>query len=248
MPESTSLILNSYTAVQCFKPYLGNNKLFFRKLRKYSLTWFLHSQKSLSTSKIIPSPCPGHTWELTKLEKMPHSESFKKLKKYIMCTTAEGKVILLDKPDDYSWKEWHQKLYISTTEKKHTVEEIQNKRHARPVALHCSFSRSSEAGPGPLLPSAGWLLESLFTVAQALTSVSFGAFILAWSGLPERLWLRLRLRRLRCLALCGLGLRDLVFMRTTVLSSSELKSELSEELCSTPVVGSWIWIRMNKYR
>lgn len=56
-----------------------------------------------------------------------------------MCTTAEGKAILLDKPDGYSWKEWHQKLHISTTEKKHTVEEIQNKRHVRPSCTSLPF-------------------------------------------------------------------------------------------------------------
>ena len=131
MPES-SIILDSYTTVQCFKPYLGNNKFVFRKLRKYSLTWLLHNQKSSSTCKIMPSRCPDQTWELTKLEETLPSESFRKCKKYIMCTTAEGKAILLDKPDGYSWKEWHQKSYISTTEKKLTVEEIQNKRHIRP--------------------------------------------------------------------------------------------------------------------
>lgn len=52
-----------------------------------------------------------------------------------MCTTTEGKVILLVTPDGYSWKEWHPKLYISTT-KKYSVVEIRNKRHK--IRLSCT--------------------------------------------------------------------------------------------------------------
>lgn len=85
MPESTSTILDSYTVVQCFEPYWGNNKFVFRKLKKYSLTWFLHRPNSLSTSKVIPSLYNGHTWELTKFEESLNSKSLKKCKKYIKC-------------------------------------------------------------------------------------------------------------------------------------------------------------------
>lgn len=95
-----------------------------------------------------------------------------------------------------------------------------------------------------LLPSAGRPVDLLSTVVlDWAPSVMLSPFTLACAGLPERLWPWpwLPLRCLRCLPLCGLGLRDLVFMRTTVLSSSELRSELSEELVSRPEVGSWIW-------
>lgn len=85
MPESTSTILDRYTVVQCFEPYWGNNKFVFRKLKKYSLTWFLHHPNSLSTSKVIPSLYNGHTWELTKFEESLNSKSLKKCKKYIKC-------------------------------------------------------------------------------------------------------------------------------------------------------------------
>lgn len=112
-----------------------------------------------------------------------------------------------------------------------------------------SFSFSPGADSWLLLPSAGRPVDSLSAVVVVLEgepSLTLSAFILACSGLLDLLWLRLRLWWLRCLLLRGLGLWDLVFMRTTVLSSSELKSELSEELLSGPEVGSWIWRCMNK--
>lgn len=107
-----------------------------------------------------------------------------------------------------------------------------------------SFSFSPGADTWLLLPSAGRRVDSLSAVVLVLDgepSATLSSFILAFEGLLERLPERLSLRWLRCLLLRGLGLRDLVFMRTTVLSSSELKSELSEELFSRPEVGSWIW-------
>lgn len=114
-----------------------------------------------------------------------------------------------------------------------------------------SLSFSPGADGWLLLPSAGHTVDPLSTVSVVLDgepSVTLGCFILACAGLPERLRLRpwLPLRWLRCLLLRGLGLRDLVFMWTTVLSSSELKSELSEELLSWPEVGSWIWEEINE--
>lgn len=85
-----------------------------------------------------------------------------------------------------------------------------------------------------LLPSAGQLVDS--ACGASAGEPSRGALTLACSGLLEPL----RLRWLRCLLLRGLGLWEPVFTWTTVLSSSELKSELSEELWSGPTVGSWI--------
>lgn len=91
-----------------------------------------------------------------------------------------------------------------------------------------------------MLPSSGFFLDSLSAAAPSVISSSVS---LAGAGLPERLqeWLaeRLPLRWVRRLTLRGLELRDLIFM-TTVLSSSELKSELSEELLSCSEDGSWI--------
>lgn len=116
--------------------------------------------------------------------------------------------------------------------------------HHSPESL-VSFPFSPGADSRLLLPSAGRPVDSLSAFVAVLDGESSGtlsSFILACAGLLERLWLWLwlPLRCLRCLLLRGLGLRDLVFMRTTVLSSSELKSELSEELWSRPEVGSWI--------
>lgn len=103
-----------------------------------------------------------------------------------------------------------------------------------------SFSFSSGADTWPLLSSAGRPVDSL----SAVVVLTLSTFPLACTGLPERL--EVWLRWLRCLALHGLGLRDPVFMRTAVPSSSELKSELSEELASSPEVGSWIWRQIKK--
>lgn len=90
-----------------------------------------------------------------------------------------------------------------------------------------------------LLPSGGQPVDSPSgaSAGEASSAGRLAALTLACSGLlePLRLWW------LRCLLLRGLGLWEPVFTRTTVLSSSELKSELSEELWSGPTVGSWIW-------
>lgn len=82
-----------------------------------------------------------------------------------MCTTAEGKVLLLDKPDSYSWKEWHQKLYISTTEKKHTVAEIQNKRDIRPS---CTFTALFPSPQQQALDDCCPLLDDLWSRSSLL--------------------------------------------------------------------------------
>lgn len=116
--------------------------------------------------------------------------------------------------------------------------------HTPESSVFLSFSPAG-ADTGLLLPSAGRPGDSLTAAVAALDGEPSGtlrSFTLAGAGLLERLrlWLPLPLRCLRCFPLRGLGLRDLVFMRTTVLSSSELKSELSEELISRPEVGSWI--------
>lgn len=110
------------------------------------------------------------------------------------------------------------------------------------------FSCSSGPNSWLLLPSVGPLMDLQSVSAVVLDGgalVTSSSFILTWWGLPERLRLRLPLRWPRCLLLRGLGLRDLIFM-TTVLSSSEVTSELSEELVSSPEVGSRIWRQMEK--
>lgn len=98
-----------------------------------------------------------------------------------------------------------------------------------------SFSFSPGADSWLLLPSAGCSVDPLsaaVVVRLGDLSVTLSAFIFALAGLLERLRLWLLLPWPWCLLLRGLELRDLVFMRTTVLSSSELKSELSDELLS----------------
>lgn len=110
------------------------------------------------------------------------------------------------------------------------------------------FSCSSGPNSWLLLPSVGPLMDLHSVSAVVLDGgalVTSTSFILTWWGLPERLRLRLPLRWPQCLLLRGLGLRDLIFM-TTVLSSSEVTSELSEELVSSPEVGSRIWRQMEK--
>lgn len=139
---------------------------------------------------------------------------------------------------------------IISSQKTHSVMDVFDKRHNNwlcdlrrqqdEVSLQTpepsvSFSFSSAAEPWPLLSSAGRPVDSRSAVVVATSST----FILACVGLPGRLWLWLRW--LRCFALRGLGLRDPPFVGTTVPSSSELKSELSEELASRAEVGSWIW-------
>lgn len=143
---------------------------------------------------------------------------------------------------------------IFSLQKIYNVVDVFNKRHKSWLYVTCDNSRTLHHGPESpvsftsswgadawlLLPSAGRPVDSLSAVVVVLDgepSVTLSAFILACSGLSEPL----RLWWLLCLFLRGLGLRDLIFMRTTVLSSSELKSELSEELLSRPEVGSWIW-------
>lgn len=96
-------------------------------------------------------------------------------------------------------------------------------------------ARGSDAGA--LLPSAERLGDSP-AGAPASAGRAGALTTLACSGLlePLRLWW------LRCLLLRGgLGLWEPAFASTTVPSSSELKSELSDELRSGPTVGSWIW-------
>lgn len=114
--------------------------------------------------------------------------------------------------------------------------------HHRPEAS-VSFSFSAGADGGLLPPSAGRPVDSLSAEPDGgPESATSCCFILACAGLPERLrlWLWPGLRRPWRRPLRGLALRDRVFIPTTVLSSSELTSELSEELWSLPDVGSWI--------
>lgn len=141
-------------------------------------------------------------------------------------------------------------------QKTYSLVDVWNKRHNSrlcelwrqqdSVALHTP--ESPEPDCRLLLPSSGGPADKF---SLAVPPVMLSSFILACAGLPERLaerlreWLRLPLRCLRCLLLRGLELRDLIFM-TTVLSSSELKSELSEELLSCSEVGSWIWWEIKK--